>query len=147
MLGFFSQVPFAITTKKLGSNVPLNGFPGGSVVKDSPALQEPQETWVPSLASGRSPGGGHGNPLPVFLPGESHGQRSLMGYLPWGHRVGHGGSDSAGTPTLAFRLASNVTGNASVSMVNRMKSISNEGVRQTHRLRKRKGRTWPQFSP
>ena len=58
MLGFFSQVPFAITTKKLGSNVPLNGFPGGSVVKDSPALQEPQETWVPSLASGRSPGGG-----------------------------------------------------------------------------------------
>ena len=26
--------------------------------------------------SGRSPGGGHGNP-PVFLPGESHGQRSF----------------------------------------------------------------------
>ena len=26
---------------------------------------------------------------PVFLPGESHGQRSLMGYSPWGHRVGH----------------------------------------------------------
>ena len=26
-----------------------------------------------------SPGGGHGNPL-VFLPGESHGQRSLAGY-------------------------------------------------------------------
>ena len=21
---------------------------------------------------------------PVFLPGESHGQRSLMGYSPWG---------------------------------------------------------------
>ena len=31
--------------------------------------------------SGRSPGGGHGNPL-VFLPGESHGQRSLEGYSP-----------------------------------------------------------------
>ena len=29
--------------------------------------------------SGRSPGGGHGNPL---LPGESHGQRSLVGYSP-----------------------------------------------------------------
>ena len=25
----------------------------------------------------------------VFLPGESHGQRSLVGYSPWGHRVGH----------------------------------------------------------
>ena len=32
--------------------------------------------------SGRSPGGGHGNPLPVFLPGESRGQRSLAGYNP-----------------------------------------------------------------
>ena len=24
-------------------------------------------------------------PTPVFLPGESHGQRSLAGYTPWGH--------------------------------------------------------------
>ena len=24
-------------------------------------------------------------PTPVFLPGESHGQRSLAGYDPWGH--------------------------------------------------------------
>ena len=25
-------------------------------------------------------------PTPVFLPGEPHGQRSLVGYSPWGHR-------------------------------------------------------------
>ena len=25
-------------------------------------------------------------PTPVFLPGESHGQRSLVGYRPWGHK-------------------------------------------------------------
>ena len=25
-------------------------------------------------------------PTPVFLPGESHGQRSLEGYSPWGHK-------------------------------------------------------------
>ena len=25
-------------------------------------------------------------PIPVFLPGESHGQRNLMGYSPWGHQ-------------------------------------------------------------
>ena len=25
-------------------------------------------------------------PIPVFLPGESHGQRSLVGYTPWGHK-------------------------------------------------------------
>ena len=28
-------------------------------------------------------------PTPVFLPGKSHGQRSLAGYHPWGRRVGH----------------------------------------------------------
>ena len=27
---------------------------------------------------------------PIFLPGKCHGQRSLVGYSPWGHRrVGH----------------------------------------------------------
>ena len=36
--------------------------------------------------SGSSPGGGHGNLLPVFLLAESHEQRSLMGYSPWGHK-------------------------------------------------------------
>ena len=25
-------------------------------------------------------------PMPVFLPGESHGQRSLVGYSPWGRK-------------------------------------------------------------
>ena len=29
--------------------------------------------------SGRCPGGGNGNPIPVSLAGESHGQRSLLG--------------------------------------------------------------------
>ena len=33
--------------------------------------------------SGRSPGGGMQS-TPVFLPGESHGQRSLVVYSPWG---------------------------------------------------------------
>ena len=29
-------------------------------------------------------------PTPVFLPGKYHGQRSLAGYSPWGHkRIGH----------------------------------------------------------
>ena len=29
-------------------------------------------------------------PTPVFLPGESHGQRSLLGYSPWGsQKIGH----------------------------------------------------------
>ena len=32
------------------------------------------------------PGGEHVNPTPVFLPGESHRQRSLAGYSSWGHK-------------------------------------------------------------
>ena len=32
--------------------------------------------------SGRSPGGGAWQLTPVFLPGQSHGQRSLVGYGP-----------------------------------------------------------------
>ena len=36
-------------------------------------------------------------PTPVFLPGESHGQRSLAGYHPWGCRVRQDWSDLACT--------------------------------------------------
>ena len=28
-------------------------------------------------------------PTPVFLPWKSHGQRSLVGYSPWGRKIGH----------------------------------------------------------
>ena len=50
------------------------------MVKNSPAMQK---TWVPSLGLGRSPGGGHGNPLQYSFLENSHGQRSLVGYSPW----------------------------------------------------------------
>ena len=36
--------------------------------------------------SGRCPGEENGNPLQLFLPREPHGQRSLLGYSPWGHK-------------------------------------------------------------
>ena len=58
-------------------------FPGGSAVKNLPANAGDVGS-IPGL--GRSPGGGNGNPTPVFLPGESHGQRSLVGYSPRGHK-------------------------------------------------------------
>ena len=58
-------------------------------VKNLPAIQETRETQVRSL--------GQEDPLekemvthPVFLPGKSHGQMSLVGYSPWGRkRVEH----------------------------------------------------------
>ena len=53
---------------------------GSSHSKESAAVRE---SWVQSL--------GWEDPLekewqatPVFLPGESHGQRSRVGYSPWG---------------------------------------------------------------
>ena len=36
--------------------------------------------------SGRSPGGGHGNPLQYSCLENPHGQRSLAGHNPWGHK-------------------------------------------------------------
>ena len=35
---------------------------------------------------GRVPEEGNGNPLQLFLLRESHGQRSLAGYSPWGRK-------------------------------------------------------------
>ena len=57
------------------------GFPGGAGGKNLPdnaggvgdrAGEDPLEEGMATS--------------PVFLPGESHGQRSLAGYSPWGHR-------------------------------------------------------------
>ena len=46
--------------------------------QDLPALQETRIRKVPWRMEWL--------PTPVFLPGESHGQRSLAGYSPWGHK-------------------------------------------------------------
>ena len=40
---------------------------------------------IPGLA--RSPGGGHGNPLQYSYLENLCGQRSLVGYSPWGNKV------------------------------------------------------------
>ena len=54
------------------------GFSGGSNGKES-ASNAGDLGLIPGL--GRSLGEGR-LPAPVFLPGEFHGQRSLMGYSP-----------------------------------------------------------------
>ena len=60
------------------------GFPGGSMVKNLPATQE---TQVRSLGR-EDPWRRKWQPTQVFLPGESHGQRSLVGYSPRGRKSG-----------------------------------------------------------
>ena len=54
------------------------------VAKNPPANAEDIRDAGLIPGSRRSTGGGHGNSLQVFLPGESHRQRSLEGYSPWG---------------------------------------------------------------
>ena len=61
----------------------MKGVPGGSVVKNPPASAGGRRhrfcPWVGKLPCRRK-----WQPAPVFLPGKSHGQRSLEGYGPWG---------------------------------------------------------------
>ena len=57
------------------------------MVKNPPA-NAGDVALIPGL--GRSPGGGHGNPLQYSCLENPHGQRSLVGYSPWGcTRVRH----------------------------------------------------------
>ena len=42
-------------------------------------MQVPSLGWEDPLEEGTQP-------TPVFFPGESHGQRNLVGYSPWGHK-------------------------------------------------------------
>ena len=55
------------------------GLPGGSDSKESACNAGDLGSIT---GSGRSPG--EELPTPVFLPGEFYGQRSLVGYSPWG---------------------------------------------------------------
>ena len=56
------------------------------MVKNPPANAGDGKTrgfdpWVGKIPSRKA-----WQPSPVSLPGESHGQRSLAGYSPWGHK-------------------------------------------------------------
>ena len=57
----------------------IRRFSGAQMVKNLPAVQEIQVQsldWEGLLEKGMAT-------TPIFLPGESHGQRSLAGYSPW----------------------------------------------------------------
>ena len=58
-------------------------FPGGSDGKVSAYnVGRPRfDSWVKKIPQRRK-----WQPIPVFLPGKFHGQRSLVGYSLWGHK-------------------------------------------------------------
>ena len=58
-------------------------FPGGSNGKES-TCNAGDLVLIPRL--GRSPGGGHDNPLQYLCLENSYGQRSLVAYSPWCHK-------------------------------------------------------------
>ena len=72
------------------------GFPAAQAVTSPPANAGDTGS-IP--ASGRSPWTRKWQPAPVFLPGDSHGQRSLAGCSPGGHRE----SDTTDRLTLSLK--------------------------------------------
>ena len=64
--------------REVNGNIPIWGFPGGSDGKES-ACNAGDPGSIPLL-------GRKWQPTVVFLPGKYHGQRSLAGYSPWGHK-------------------------------------------------------------
>ena len=78
-------------SQKTATHVPFSaqlhsclGFPGGSVVKNLPANAGDARDAVSIPGLGRSLR--KWQPTPVFLPGKFHGQKSLAGYSPRGHK-------------------------------------------------------------
>ena len=65
-------------------NLNLLAFPGGAAVKNALANAGNARDVgsVPGLE--RFPGRQNGNPLQCACLGNPHGQRSLVGYSPWG---------------------------------------------------------------
>ena len=68
------------------NSAPSLGLPCGSDSKESVCNSGDLGSV---LALGRPPGEWNWLPTPVFVPRESHGQRSLEAYSPWNCRVGH----------------------------------------------------------
>ena len=60
------------------------GFPSGARGKESTCqCRRPKGCWFDPWV-GKIPWRRKWQPIPVPLPGKSHGQRSLVGYSPWG---------------------------------------------------------------
>ena len=72
-------------------------FPGGSDGKES-TCNVGDLDLIPGLGS--SPVRGHGNPLQYSCLESPHGQRSPVGYHPWGHKE----SDATEQLSTAHRL-------------------------------------------
>ena len=72
----FPGVLYGLPAYNTGYVGSIQGFPGGPEVKNLPAIRRHRfDPWVRKIPCRRA-----WQLTPVFLPGESHGQRSLVGY-------------------------------------------------------------------
>ena len=67
----------------------VKGFPGGARGKEPACQCWRHERCGFNAWTGKIPWRRKWQPTPVFSPGESHGQRILVGYRPWGLRESH----------------------------------------------------------
>ena len=75
----------AVFNKVLAISRYKKGFPSGAVVMNLPASAGDARDTVLVLGQ-EDPWRRKWQPTPVFLPGKSHGQRSLAGYSPWARK-------------------------------------------------------------
>ena len=76
------------------------GFPGDASGKEPACQNRRRKRCRFNPRVGKIPWRRAWQSTPVFLPGESHGQRSLAGYGPQGHRVGYDRNDLTHTQKL-----------------------------------------------
>ena len=83
----FSEVGFGRCSHRLFIKVLRILYFPGSTRGEEPACQRRRHK-TPSFGPwvGKVPWRRKRQPTPVFLPGDSHGQRSLVGNSPWGQR-------------------------------------------------------------
>ena len=98
---------FSVSASKvLGRSYTDMSFASGTLVKNPSTCQCRRhkrcrfDPWF-----GKIPWNRKWQPAPVFLPGKFHGQRSLVGYSPWGCKFWAQLSVHAHTHTEAGRLA------------------------------------------
>ena len=76
-------LPQPLCAFPLKVSLPWVGFPGGTPDKEPACQCRRRETFGFDPGVGKIPWRPAWQPTPVFLPGESHGQRSLGGCSPW----------------------------------------------------------------